>query len=91
MAKKNVNENFLFPEKFQLYSFQGLFLVNDMHLLKCGQIEFLAQKDAQCSEAYEKQFSNFCDFYSFEKWSILYFFSQILLATRSNKMRFRRF
>ena len=41
-----------------VYKNLGLFLVNDMQTppsFKFGQIGFLVQKDAHCSEAYEKK------------------------------------
>ena len=55
---------------------RGFFLVNDMPIPRLhfisGQIGFLVQKDAQCSETYEKTIFLFCPFLFCEKWSILY-------------------
>ena len=59
------------------YLWAELFLVNYMLTpkpspLKSDQIEFLAQKDAQNSEIYEKTFFRYLQFLVFGIWSILY-------------------
>ena len=43
-----------------------------INTIKSGQIGFLVQKDAQCSQTYKKTIFQFLHFLFFDKWLIRY-------------------